>query len=373
MEYPRQVTVIQAAAVLISTIIGVGVLPLPLFGVRAADTGAPLVTFLAILVAASGLWLITKLGMRFPNQSIIEYGETIVGKWLAWSGNVLIIAFFAVLTSLAAREFGEVVITAVLKKTPLEVTVIVMLLLATVSCRNDVTTFAYIHHFYLPAIVFPAVLIVALSLKNAQAIYLLPLWGNEPSGMLYGVLTVAALFQGGFVYTIVIPFMRRPDRAMKGAFWGLFIAGGLYLSAVTAAVGVFGPEETKKLLWPTLELAKTTSLPGNILERLDGAFLAVWVTAVFTTLFSSYYFTIHASSKLFRLRDHKMLSSFILPFLFGMAMLPQNVLHMYKIITIVGQLGLIITIGYPLILFTVAAIRKKRGNSGGDNQVGQSG
>ncbi|MDF2958295.1 MAG: spore germination protein [Paenibacillus sp.] len=372
MEHPRQITAIQAAAVLISTIIGVGVLPLPLFAVRAADTGAPLATLLGIGLSSIGLWLITRLGMRFPDQSIIQYSETVLGKWPARIGSLLIIGFFAFLTSLAAREFGEVVITSVLKKTPLEITVIVMLILATVSARTDITTFAYIHHFYLPIIIFPVVLIVALSLKNSQLIYLLPVWGNEPSGMFKGVLTIAALFQGSFVYTIVIPAMRRPARAMKASVWGMIIAGGLYFSIVAAAVGVFGSEETGELLWPTLELAKTTTLPGNILERLDAAFLAVWVIAVFTTLFSSYYFTIHGLSKLLGLRDHKMFSMFVLPFLFAAAMFPENVLHMYEIITIVGRWGLLLTVGYPLLLLLMAVIRKKRGDTGGGKQLDQS-
>lgn len=74
-----------------------------------------------------------------------------------------------------------------------------------------------------------------------------------------------------------------------------------------------GAEETKQLIWPTLKLAKMTSLPGQILERLDAAFLAVWVTAVFTTLFSSYFLTIHATSELFGFRDHKMFSILFLP------------------------------------------------------------
>ncbi|MCZ8513020.1 endospore germination permease [Paenibacillus filicis] len=365
MEYPRQITAIQAAAILISTIIGVGVLPLPLFAVQSANTGAPMLTLLAVHVAYIGLWLITKLGIRFPDQSIIGYSRTIIGKGPAWIGNILIVTFFAVLTSLAAREFGEVVITSVLKKTPLEVTVLAMLLLATLSTRNDITTFTYIHHFYLPLIVFPAVLIVALSLKNAQVVYLLPLWGNNPPDLLHGTLVVASLFQGTFIYTMVIPAMRRPRRAMIASIWGMLIAGGLYISIVVAVVGVFGSEETENLLWPTLELAKTTTLPGNILERLDAAFLAVWVTAVFTTLFSTYYFTVHAMSKMIGLKDHKLFSVFVLPFLFAAAMVPQNVMHMYEIITIVGRFGLVLTIGYPLLLLIVAMIRKKGGASDG--------
>ncbi|WP_274648910.1 GerAB/ArcD/ProY family transporter [Paenibacillus humicola] len=361
MENPRQITTIQAAAILISTIIGVGVLPLPLFAVRAADTGAPLVTLLGGAVGFVGLALIVMLGKRFPTKDIIQYSEDILGKWFARLGSLLVIGFFAILTSLAAREFGEVVVTSVLKRTPLEVTVTVMLLLAAFSARNGIGTFTYIHHFYLPAMVFPSLLIIVLSFKNAEATNLLPLWGNDPSGMLPGVLTIASLFQGSFIMTLVVPYMRRPSKAMKASFWAIVIAGGMYLLTVVAAVGVFGPEETKILLWPTLELAKTTSLPANVLERLDAAFLAVWVTAVFTTLYATYYLTVHAMSKLLRLRDHKMFSLSLLPFVFIIAMQPRNVINMYEVITTVGRLGLLITIGYPALLLAVAVFRKKRG------------
>lgn len=110
----RQITVIQAAAILVSTIIGVGVLALPLFAVQAADSGAPLVTILGVLLAVIGLVLVTMLGMRFPNHTFIQYSEQIIGKSVALIGSVLIIIFFSVLTSLTAREFGEVVVTSVL-------------------------------------------------------------------------------------------------------------------------------------------------------------------------------------------------------------------------------------------------------------------
>ncbi|USG67876.1 spore germination protein [Brevibacillus ruminantium] len=362
MEHPRQITVFQATAILVSTIIGVGVLALPLFAVRAADSGAPLVTLLGVLLGFVGLALITVLGMRFPTKSIVQYSEDIIGKWFAWIGSVFIVAFFAVLTSLTAREFGEVVVTSVLTRTPVEVTVIVMLLLAAISTRNNITTFAYIHYFYTPILLGPGLLIVVLSLKNAEVINLQPIWGNEPGGMLLGVVTIAALFQGSFIVTAVIPAMRRPQKAMKASIWGMVIAGGLYVSIVVAAVSVFGAEEIKFLLWPTLELAKATSLPANILERLDAAFLAVWVTAVFTTLFSSYFLTIHSASKLFRLRDYRLFSFFILPIVFIMAMFPQNIMHMYEIIQKVGRVGLIITIAYPGMLLLIAILRRKRGD-----------
>ncbi|MFT4415034.1 GerAB/ArcD/ProY family transporter [Fredinandcohnia humi] len=364
MEYPREITVIQATTIVISTIIGVGLLALPLFAVRTADTGAPLVTLMGIAIASIGLGLLTILGMRYPRKSIILYGEDILGKWVGKLSSMFIILFFAILTGLTSREFGAVVITAILKKTPLEVTVIVMLILAALSTRNDMNVFAYIHNFYLPIILAPGLIVVALSLKNANTLYLFPILGNEKGNYLIGAFTIAALFQGSFIFTMVIPYMRYPKKAMKATIWGMIIAGGLYFLIVIATVAVFGPGEITQLLWPTLELARTTSIPGNILQRLDIVFLSVWVTAVFTTLFSSYMFTVHSISQLFGLRDHKMLSFFILPIVFVIAMIPQNILHLYDVIETVGRLGLIITIGYPALLICIDLLKKKVKKSG---------
>ncbi|MDQ0971818.1 spore germination protein [Neobacillus niacini] len=361
MGDPKEITALQATTILISTIIGVGVLPLPMFAVRAGETSAPFVTFTGIVMAAIGLMILTYLGIRHPQKTIITYSQDIIGKWLGKTFSIVVIFFFLILTSLTAREFGAVVVSAVLRETPLEVTVIVMLLLAAISCRNNINVFAYIHNLYVPMILAPVLIVVAFSLKNANLLYLRPIFiGNDLRNMAGGMLTVSALFQGSFIITMIIPAMKTPKKAMQASLWGILISGGLYLLIVIATVAIFGPEEIKQIFWPTLELARTTAIPGNILQRLDIIFLAVWVLAVFTTLFSSYYFTIHSIKELFRLKDHKVLSYFILPFVFFLAMAPQNVLHMYEIIQLIGRAGLLITIIYPAFLLLIDFLRSWR-------------
>lgn len=360
MEDSREVTTLQAATVLISTIIGVGVLSLPLFAVRAGETGAPFVTFLGIGIAAFGLMIITRLGMRHPRQTIITYSEEILGKWFGRLCALMIILFLMILTALAAREFGEVVVTAVLLETPLEVTVIVMLLLAAITARNNINTFAYIHNFYIPIILAPVLIIVALSLKNANILYIQPFMPDSFMKSFLGVLTVASLFQGSYVMTIIIPAMKKPESAMKAGWWAMLISGGLYILIVVATLSIFGAEEIKKLYWPTLELARTTSLPGNVLQRLDVIFISVWVIAVFTTVYASYFLTIHSLKQFLRLQDHKLLVYFVFPFIFILAMLPQNIVQLYTIIQSIGRAGIIMSILYPLFLYMIDVMRSKR-------------
>ncbi|HLU22372.1 MAG TPA: endospore germination permease [Bacillaceae bacterium] len=358
MTKTKEITLVQTATILISTVIGVGVLRLPLIAVEYGDTAAPILTFVATICSFIMLIVLCKLGIRFPNQTIIEYSEEIVGKWLGKLYSIVVIVFFTILTGLTSREFGAVVVTAVLKETPIEVTVIVMLLLAAIFTRDDLNTFTYIHNFYVPAILIPAIIIVAVSLKDANVLYLQPIVATVDKDMFTGVLTITALFQGAFIMSLIIPYMQKEKKAIKAAFWGILISGGLYVMIVIASLAVFGPEELKKTMWPTLELARATSLPGNLLQRLDVVFLAVWVTAVFTTIFSSYMFTVYSMSKFLKLKNHKLFTFFILPIVFVIAMIPQDTVEMYQIISIFGRLGLIATIVIPIILLFIAKIRK---------------
>ncbi|MFC0328985.1 endospore germination permease [Paenibacillus sepulcri] len=357
----RPITTLQVAAIVVSSTIGGGVLAVPLLAVRAADTGAPLVTLLGTLVGLFGLIIVTVLGIRFPDQSIIQYSEDIIGRGISFVASLSIVIFFSILAAAISREFGEVVITSILKRTPLEVTVLAMLLLAAVFARTDIVTFASIHLFYLPFIMVPGLTIVSLSLKNSRVLNLLPVWGNEHHDLFLWIFTIAALFQGSFIITMVIPFMKSPTKAFLSMIWGWAIPSLLYVLIVISSVAVFGPEEIKLLMWPTLELAKTTALPANILERLDAAFLAVWVTNVFTTMLSTFYLTVKSITQMFHLKEHKIFAFFMLPFIFLIAMLPQSVLELYEFAEYAGKLGLYITIGYPLLLLLIAVIRKKRG------------
>jgi spore germination protein len=144
--------------------------------------------------------------------------------------------------------------------------------------------------------------------------------------------------------------MYHPNKAYRGSVIGVGIAGGLYLILIYSTLSVFGTEEMKNLMWPTLELAKTAALPAFFIERLDPIFLAVWVTAVFCAIFAAYYISIQAFGHFFRMRDHRVFSIAGLPIVYVLASLPSNVHQLYTIVKIVGLCGLPLTFGYPLIL-----------------------
>lgn len=362
MNRQRSITWFQASAVVISSIIGGGVLDIPRTAAATADSGAPLITLAGIAIALLGIWLITVLGMRFPKENLFQYSQHILGKPVAYSVNLCMVLFFVILTALTVRQFGEVVVSAVLRKTPIEVTIIILLLLATVTTRRNIIRFSYIHMFYLPFILGPVLGIALISLQNAEVLNLQPIIGNHPKDVIGGGLSITALFQSSLIITLIIPFMKKPEKALRSSMLGGTIAGLLYLIIVISTVATFGPQETIQLIWPTLEIARSTSIPGKIFERLDAIFIAVLVISVFTTIYATYYLASYAMRETFGLKDHGFLSSFLLPFLYLVAMIPQDIFQLYRMGEIVGKVGLSLTLCYPLLLWIITVIRKIRGN-----------
>jgi spore germination protein len=361
MDKPKSVTFLQLAFSIGTTIIGVGILAFPRIAVDYVNTGAPFSALFAVLLMMCGGLALSYLGNQYPKYTLFEYSDRLIGKWLTRFFLVLIGIYFLELTALTAREFGEVVVTSVLQRTPISVTIFMMVIMAAIACRNDVAVFTRIQTLYMPLVYFPALVIVILSLKSGQVVNIKPVLaffsGQSIGNVFKSTFVVAALFQNYLIVGLLIPFMYRPQRALKGLIIGMSTAGALYLILIYSTMSVFGIEEMKNLLWPTLELAKTAALPSFFLERLDPIFLAVWVTAVFTSIFAAYYIAVQAFSHLLMLNNHRPLSIIALPIIMIMAKQPSNIVVLYQIVAEVGMFGLLLTLGYPMLLLAVHWIK----------------
>lgn len=361
MNKPKIITDLQLLMCIATTVIGVGILAFPRITVKYTATGAPMSTFFGFLLVFLASVTLAYLGDKYPKKSVFEYNDILLSKWLGGMITLAVSLYFIELAALAAREFGEVVITSVLPQTPLEVTVVIMLALAVISSRCDVAVFTRIITFFMPLVYFPALVIVFLTLKSASMTNILPVvsvfYETTWPKMLRSSLTVAAVLQNFLIIGLLTPFMYQPKKAMKSVSLGIGIAGVLYLILIFATLSVFGFEEIKNLLWPTLELAKTAAFPTLFFERLDPIFIAVWVTAVFTAILSSYYIALQGLTHLFRFTNHKVLTFILFPFVFILAMRSSNEFNLYDVIERIGLMGLPLTVGFPLLLFVIHQIK----------------
>jgi spore germination protein len=151
---------------------------------------------------------------------------------------------------------------------------------------------------------------------------------------------------------------------------GIAIPGVIYTLIVIAGISVFGKEELALLAWPTLELVKTTEVPGLILERLESAFLGVWVAAVFTTVGNLYYATALTIKQVFRLKGHRLIACALLPVFYWLSLKPPNIHVLFKYQSIIGYTGGVLAFLLPACLLLLAILRK-RGKSSKDKAINE--
>ncbi|MFT4414190.1 GerAB/ArcD/ProY family transporter [Fredinandcohnia humi] len=354
------VTPNQLAVIIISTILGVAMLALPRFVVRGAGLGAPIASLIGVLLAFLGLLSVVYLGKRFPKQTVIGYSQTILGNKLGKLISFSIILFFSLLMGLETRQFAEVVAGALLPNTPIHIPIIFMTFLCASSGFQNVTTFAYIHFFYMPLILIPILLVLLPAFQDIEVYHLTPLLGNNPSFKEFvgGGIVVTQAILNFFVITMVIPFMKEPEKCVKSGIFGFLIGSIFVVFIITMTLAVFGENEIQQSFWPTLSLGRMVHVPAQILSRIDSLLLISWIYGVFTTLLSFYFMYVRGVAELFQSERYRLISAIGFPIMFTIAIFPQDIYEMYEYVLTVTCYGIFLTIVYPVFLLIIAMIRK---------------
>ncbi|MFS0727957.1 GerAB/ArcD/ProY family transporter [Paenibacillus sp. 1P07SE] len=370
----------QSASIIASTMIGIGVLTLPRAAVSASNQSGWLGIVLGTLTAMLIMWIISRLSRRFQAQSVITYGANLLTPGKArWLGKLLMLPFALLLfvswgwaSALVARLFGEVVSTTMLPTTPVEVIIITMLAAGFLLTMYAVEVLARVNEIMLPLIVVPILIIAISSFQRGRLENLFPLFEIDWQTLLNSVVITTPALLGFEVMLLLSANVQQGPSLIRNNLVGISIPGALYVLVAIAGISVFGYEELHLLAWPTLELVKSTEVPGLILERLESGFLAVWVTAVFTTLANYYYATSLILKQILNLTNHRLISVILLPVLYWVAMQPNNMQELFTTQTVIGNMAMGGAMGIPLFLGLLGVLRQRLPSEGNDKPAGGS-
>lgn len=378
-ETPYQITPQQSTSIIASTIIGVGVLTLPRTAASAHEA-AWIVTLASGLVALFAIWLITRLTQRFPGKTVIEFlpdvlasrRRRIIAKIICAPFTLTFISFWILATVTAARTFGEVIVTAILQTTPLEVIIGTMLLGTFFLVWNKTEVLARFNELVFPLIIIPGLLIAIASFQNARLYNLLPLWTTDWGTILQSVFTTIFAYQGFSVMLLFTAYTQKKAKITGANLLGVGIPIFVYALVVFAGMSVFGHEELLLLVWPTLELVKTTEFPGLVFERMESLFLGIWVAAVYTTVGNLYYSASMALAQCLPFRQknraRRGIALLLLPLMYMLALQPRNISQLFHWTHLLGYLGVVVGILIPIFLYLIAMIRKKGKERSDDDQ-----
>jgi spore germination protein KB len=296
---------LQFGIVVFMFALGSAVLLLPSIIVSIAKQDAWISVLLSIIVDISFIFLWDRLSKKYPKQSIIQYSEQILGKWLGKMVGFVYVWYFLYLSALVLHNVGSFITTNVLVQTPMQFVHIIFMLTIIYAAYLGLEVIARSSEILLPWVVIIYLFTTILLLKNIHLSNLMPIlpdgWQAPVKGM-YPLL--------GFplselvVFLMIFPFVDRQNKIRKYFTLSIISTALLGTQIVIISISVLGVDITARSTFPVFEVAKEIRV-GTFFERVEVLIGSVWIMTIFVKLSFCFYAANLATAQLFNLKSYR--------------------------------------------------------------------
>lgn len=348
---------------IVVTVVGVGVFSYPNRMANIVGTDGWFVTILAGVLCFFFLTLIYRVVNRNNYSTFYRMLEDNLGRFISKGFGFILCIHFIFSVALGMRVFAEVIKMYLLEQTPTEFILLLMILTGIYLVRGEVSALVKFNEIAFVAMFVPMIIILIFATRGGELANVLPVLQSKPIEYVKALPYATYAFGGFEIAYLIMPFMREKDGIRKAMFNSILFITVFYIIVTILCLMFFTKEHTKNLLWPTITLIRAIVIPGAFIERWEGIVMALWVMFYFTTFVNMYYFSGDIVKEAFDLHDIKLSSSIIAPFIYIIALYPQNIAELYDLSgKITPLLSLFSFIVLPLVLLLFTSLKRRRKN-----------
>ncbi|HBT20340.1 MAG TPA: hypothetical protein DEA47_03085 [Peptococcaceae bacterium] len=346
----------QTFILIVSTINAIEVLIFPRQLAIKVGTDGWLPLIVGHFLAGIAVFFLIKLGLLFPNETFAQYAPRIAGKIVGTFFVLMAVSFWVLVTARILREFGDF-IHLILDRTPPEVIVLSMLITAASVSWFGIEPITRVCEILFPLFIGLILTLILLAVPMSDFSNLLPVLTSDIKDILVSTIDITLGLEGKEILTMLLPFMTVQAQAYKAEYAALGFNLFLRLVIYIVTISVFGAEITKMFIWPVEDLGRIIAAPGQFLGRLDALFIALWVSATFSSIIIFYYLAGLSFSQLFKLKNHQVGMLVLFPIIIFISLLPKNMVKTEQFSDMVSFLFGILVFIVPLLLLAVTYIR----------------
>jgi spore germination protein KB len=266
--------------------------------------------------------LVVHLSMLHPNQTLTQFSQSLIGKWL---GRLIVIPFLLVWYVLSAallRSFADFLHLVLVDSTPIWM---IMLLLIGVTIYltytagiNGIGRFCELMG---PIIILMLLLCIILNIGNVDLHQLMPIYFDSGwLNILKGSLAPAFWFAGPFTFLVIISFMQHPQKALSRSILGVGTTIFLVSVSTLMVLLVFGPNLAAKIRFPYFMFVRTINIL-NFIQNIDIFIMFIWIFGVFAQLSLYLFIVSYETAKWFKAKKWQNMIWFGAPVIFILAIL----------------------------------------------------
>lgn len=361
MKRNNQISSKQIRGLIVSTIVGMGIVSLPQRLALILENDGWIAILLGGLLIIPIVIIINRLFKLFPDKNISEIGYEVYGSWIFKFLIVIGLIYFIALLGFLSRHLGEITKAFLLPNTPIEVIIISFILCTSYISRCSIGVIGRASYHIYSLIIGYIILLSILSFKSLDFTNILPVFQSSIKDLPKGTLTSFFSYSGFEILFFAIPFAEEKEKTLMASLSGLAIIIVIYLMFFIMSLSQFGIYRLKTQSFPSIAIVKEIDLPGYFIENLDIFAMGVWILIVFATVAAVYFMSGRVAADLFKLENHDLFILPLLPFIYIVSLLPNNMLELNEVLgEFINYMGLMIIVVLPTVTYILGYYKVRR-------------
>lgn len=351
----------QIRSLVVSTVVGIGILGLPSKIAAVLGNDGWIAIILGGLLIVPIIIFMNKIFQFYPGKDFFQIGHEVLGKWVFNSFLLIFLFYLIMLASFVTRNMAEIVKAFLLETTPTEVIIITFILVTSYIARSDINIIGRISYHVYPIILGFVIIVTLITLTGLDFTNMLPLFQSNIKDFPKGIGITFFSYLGFEILLFVLPFAEEREKTVKYSLIGIGFVIVMYLIIFVISLSQYGLEHLQRQLFPTLALIKEVDLPGFFIENLDGVVMGVWVLVIAGTMGPVYYSAGKVISNLFSTKSHDLFIIPLLPIIYLVSLIPQSLIEVNVVLAkMINYCGLISIVLMPALIFCIGYYKIRR-------------
>ncbi|MCZ0754424.1 GerAB/ArcD/ProY family transporter [Anoxybacillus sp. J5B_2022] len=300
-----KISALQMGIMMHPAIIATAILLVPAITAHHANQDMWISPIWASLTGFVTVYIAILLHNYYPQQTVIEYSEQIVGKFFGKIVGFIFLLFYLHTNGIIIREYGEFIVGNFFVRTPLIFVMGSMIFVCALAVRGGVEVIARLSEMIVPVVIIVIVFFIILLIPDMNITNMLPVMEKGIFPSIKGAIIPQSWFSEFFLIAFFLPYVADQENRKKWAIMSVVaVLFTLFLVNITVLF-VLG-NITARFVYPVMSAVRYVSI-ADFLEHLEAFVMAIWVAGAFLKISVFYYVFVLGTAQWLRLSDYRLL------------------------------------------------------------------
>lgn len=302
------------------------------------------------------------MGIRFPNQNLVQHSITIWGKYLGKLPGIILVIFFSIFCCILQFSVSNVINKMILPRTPTQLIIGISLAVAAYSAKKGLKVLGRVCEMLGPLFFVSLITLTIFIIPKFQLDNLKPQLHSGFLPVFTGTYYVLAYLGICIMMTMYIPLNDKVENGFFSKAIASSLGSFIILMFVISIIGIFGIKPAEEMFYPGFELARIIELE-TFFERVESIWIIITITVSIVSSSTLLWACSTGIAQLAGMKDNKPLINSIAMLLFIISTTSfENGIELADFGIYVYPLFAPIITTFEILLFFTALITKKRTN-----------